>query len=110
MNIYQIARLIPRKMVYSIMGSAAIFGIIVISLFVFGVDNPDPSWGKYWRIKPLIITPIICAFSSLIFLSAYILDPKTQGMKITIYFLSMLIFLFGTWVGVVLGLNGTMWN
>src|SRR6187455_1317146 len=40
------------------MGIGAVVGMAVICFFVFGVDHPDPSWGEYWRIRPLIVGPL----------------------------------------------------
>jgi hypothetical protein len=33
-------------------------GLIAISYFVFGADEPKPEWGKLWMIKPLIMVPL----------------------------------------------------
>jgi hypothetical protein len=32
--------------------------LLVISFFVFRVDEANPAWGKSWMIRPLIITPL----------------------------------------------------
>ncbi|MEO5650838.1 MAG: hypothetical protein ABIR03_13070 [Ginsengibacter sp.] len=36
--------------------------LIVISFFVFGVDEPHLEWGKFWMVRPLIITPLAGAW------------------------------------------------
>ncbi|PEC35719.1 potassium transporter KefB, partial [Bacillus toyonensis] len=31
--------------------------LILILVFLLGVDNPKPEWGKLWMLKPLIVVP-----------------------------------------------------
>jgi hypothetical protein len=85
-------------------------GFALISFFVFGVDQPNPEWGKYWMIKPLIITPLagaMCGLSNYIIMSYY----HVVGLnRIVAMIVSAVVFLIGLWMGIVLGLNGTMWN
>lgn len=87
-----------------------IIGLAVISLFVFGVDHPNPGWGSLWQVKPLIITPLAGALGGFVFF--LILDyQRLKGFNKTVAIvLAILIFLIGLWLGVVLGLNGTMWD
>ena len=33
-------------------------GLVLISVFLIGVKNPNPTWGKLWMIKPLIMVPL----------------------------------------------------
>lgn len=33
--------------------------LAVIALFVFSVNTPNPEWGNYWRVKPLLLIPFI---------------------------------------------------
>jgi hypothetical protein len=88
----------------------ATIGLALISFFVFGVDQPNPAWGKYWMIKPLIITPLagaMCGLSNYIIMGYY----SVVGLNRTVaMIISGVIFLIGLWMGIVLGLNGTMWN
>jgi hypothetical protein len=85
-------------------------GLALISLFVFGVDHPDPDWGKYWMIKPLIITPLAGAMGGL---SNYIImgfHRQVGANKVVAIIISAIVFFVGLWLGVVLGLDGTMWD
>jgi hypothetical protein len=85
-------------------------GLFLISFFVFGVDEPHPDWPKNWMLKPLIITPMIAALGAAF---STTLDPLRQqgGWKtFAAVGLSLLVFLVALWMGVVLGLNGTMWD
>lgn len=90
--------------------TGAIIGLVVISLFVFSVNDPDPAWGNYWRVRPLIITPIIAAFGMLAFLLKDLVGPKRPVMRLVIFLLSLFGFIVALWLGIVLGLDGTLWN
>ena len=85
-------------------------GLAVISFFVFGVDHPDPEWGEYWRIRPLIVTPLAGASAGVLYhLMSYV---RRQGGWLTIvgWLVSILGYMIALWLGIVLGLHGTMWN
>ncbi|NEU09956.1 potassium transporter KefB [Flavihumibacter sp. R14] len=84
-------------------------GLIVISFFVFGVDQPNPEWGKLWMIRPLIITPIAGAMGGAFY---YLMDHlSSRGLNRTAaVILSLFVFFIGLWLGIVLGLDGTMWD
>jgi len=85
-------------------------GLAVISFFIIGVDNPNPEWGEFWRIRPLIITPLSGATGGAFF---YFLGHLAQqrGWSKTVAFIGAFVISFiGLWMGIVLGLAGTMWN
>ena len=84
-------------------------GLLVISFFVFGVDEANPEWGKLWMIRPLIITPVAGALGGAFY---YLMDHLTsKGLNRTVaVILSLAVFIIGLWLGIVLGLDGTMWN
>ncbi|MGV3686633.1 MAG: hypothetical protein ACO1NS_13465 [Daejeonella sp.] len=84
-------------------------GLILISFFVFGVEG-RAEWGNLWRIRPLIITPFAGATGGAFY---YFIDQLRyrNGVNPTIaLIISILVFIVGLWMGIVLGLNGTMWN
>jgi hypothetical protein len=84
-------------------------GLAVISIFVFTVDNPNPAWGKLWQVKPLLITPLASASGAVFFYRVY--NLKLEGFKKALAISAGLIgFLISLWLGIVLGLNGTLWN
>lgn len=85
-------------------------GLILISMFVFGVDNPDPKWGKLWRIRPLIITPLAGAMGGLFFYFMNYLSSRGNLNKTVAIIVGVVVFIIGLWLGVVLGLEGTMWD
>jgi FtsH-binding integral membrane protein len=83
--------------------------LIVISFFVFGVDNPRPEWGKFWMLQPLIITPLAGALGGAFY--AFMEYQASRGFNRTqAILLSMVVYLVGLWLGTVLGLAGTMWD
>lgn len=88
----------------------AAIGFIFISFFVFGVDQVNPAWGEYWRIRPLIVTPLAGAMGGLC--TYFIMHfHKLAGVnKIVAIILSVFVFVISLWLGIVLGLDGTMWD
>jgi hypothetical protein len=88
----------------------ATIGLMIISLFVFPFDQPDPAWGKFWMIRPLIITPLAGAMGGLC--NYFIMNYRFLvgiGKPVAVI-LSVIVFLVGLWMGVVLGLDGTLWD
>lgn len=86
------------------------FALLAISFFVFGVDNTPPEWGRFWMIRPLIVTPLAGAIGGAVY---HFLDHLRAGGKISrnvAVVLSLVIYLVGLWMGIVLGLAGTMWD
>lgn len=89
--------------------TGGIVGLVIISVFVFTAETKQ-EWGTLWQIKPLVITPLVAAlgggafYATLSFFSAN-RWPKALGMTI-----GVLAFMVALWLGVVLGLNGTLWD
>lgn len=105
-----IYRPIPWSTVITRMIIGAVIGFLAISLFVFGVDNPNPEWPANWRIRPLIITPIAAAFGAAF---STVLDNlrREGGWKtFAAIMISLVVFLVALWMGTILGLDGTMWD
>lgn len=83
--------------------------LLVISFFVFGVDDPKPEWGSSWMIRPLIITPLAGAVGGAFY--AFMHYQSTRGFNKTLaVVLGIVVYIIGLWLGVVLGLDGTMWD
>jgi ABC-type transport system involved in cytochrome c biogenesis permease subunit len=88
----------------------AIIGLIMSGFFVISAGAGDPSWGNYWQIKPLLLTPFLVAIVGLCY---DITEPLRQlnGWTGRVFFaLSLVGYFMGMWMALVLGLNGTMWN
>ena len=85
-------------------------GLIIISFFLTGADNPNPEWGQLWMIRPFIIVPAAGAMGGLFY---YFMDylSSYRGLNRTVAFiLSLVVFIIGLFLGMVLGLDGTYWN
>lgn len=92
----------------SILAGAGI-ALLVISFFVFGVDDTPAEWGKYWRIRPLIITPLAGAIGGAFY--AFMNYKSSRGFNRTLaVLLSLVVYFVCLWLGTVLGLAGTMWD
>ena len=87
----------------------AVLGLLVISAFVFGSGPVKPEWGNLWRIKPLLVTPAAGALGGAFY---YLMDRQaSRGLNRTVaVILSLVIFFIVLWLGIVLGLAGTMWD
>ena len=85
-------------------------GLLLISLFLLSAGEPNPEWGKLWMIRPLIIVPLAGAMGGLC--NYFMVHFNSQvGLNKTIaVILSVIVFIIGLWLGIVLGLDGTMWN
>lgn len=83
--------------------------LLVISFFVFGVDELKQELGNYWMIRPLIITPLAGAVGGAFY--AFMNYQSSRGFNRTFAMtLSLVIYIIGLWLGIVLGLDGTMWD
>ena len=88
----------------------AIIGLVVILTFVLPIKNPRPEWGQYWMVRPIIVTPIVVALAgaSTKFLES--LRNERGFIKVVAYILTIAIYLFGLWFGIIAGLAGTLWD
>lgn len=91
-------------------GAGAGIALLVISFFVFGVDEPQPEWGKFWMIRPLLIVPLAGATGGFCYYLLVYFHQKIGINKPVAVLLSVLIFIVSLWLGIVLGLDGTLWN
>ncbi|MBL7791907.1 MAG: hypothetical protein JNK77_06280, partial [Saprospiraceae bacterium] len=41
--------------------------LVLISLFLSGVDEPNPAWPKYWWIRPMLVVPFAGAVGGAFF-------------------------------------------
>jgi hypothetical protein len=90
--------------------AGAFIALAFISLFVLGVDNPDPSWHHTWWVRPIVVTPIAGAAGGLFFHFMYEVGKAATWKKIVLTGVGFIGYVIATWMGLVLGLAGTMWN
>lgn len=98
------ATAVPRMLV----GAAIAFALI--ALFLYGVDNPNPNWPKYWMLRPLIVVPVVGAMGGLFFHGMQQLHHRYGWHKIVTVLLGIVGYVVAIWMGAVLGLDGTLWN
>lgn len=84
-------------------------GLILIFFFVSGVEA-DPEWPRLWKLRPFVLTPLASAAGAA---CAYVLcrnGNRPPTVKFLRFVLGAILFLVSTWLGIVLGLDGTMWD
>ncbi len=85
-------------------------GLILISIFLSGVHDPNPAWGKLWMIRPLVIVPLAGAMGGLFYYFMRHLSATGSLNKSGAIVLSIVVYIIGLWLGTVLGLDGTLWD
>ncbi|MCW3093577.1 MAG: potassium transporter KefB [Ferruginibacter sp.] len=85
-------------------------GLLLISFFLLSAREPNPDWEKFWMIRPLIIVPLAGAMGGLCNYYIIRFHDRMGLNKIIAMILSVMVFIVGLWMGIVLGLDGTMWN
>lgn len=90
--------------------TGAIIGLIVISLFVFEVQKPKAEWGSFWRVRPLIVEPLAGATGGLFYYFMRYMGSKGAVHKTMALVLGIVVYIMVLWLGIIFGLNGTMWN
>jgi hypothetical protein len=101
---------IPAGSVGKPMLAGAGIGLILITIFLAGVGAPEPGWPKLWMIKPLMLVPFAGALGGVFYFNMDHLRCQGGWRKALANILSLLVYLVVLWLGVVLGLNGTMWD
>ena len=86
------------------------FALFIITLFLLSDSNPNPAWGKYYMIRPLIIVPLAGACGGAFFAFMDSIEIKGFLLKLVAMFISLIVYVFAIWMGSVIGLVGTYWN
>ena len=87
-----------------------VIAFTLISMLVFSVNEPPPEWGNLWMVQPLIVTPVVGAMGGLFYFFANYIGAKWGLNKYLSVIVGVFGFIIALWMGIVLGLNGTMWN
>ena len=85
-------------------------GLILISAFLLSAGEPNPEWPTYWMVRPIIIVPLAGAAGGVFF---FMMDKfRIQGgwKKVVANIVTVIVCMFGLWIGTILGLDGTMWD
>lgn len=107
-------QLTPRPLFTSVLRKRMLvgagIGLLIVGFFVIGAGNGHPTWGDYWRVKPLLLTPFLGAVIGACFDVTEPLRRIEGWMGKLFLVLSLLGCFIGLWMALVLGLAGTMWN
>lgn len=110
MKIIATTKSISPKSLFRHLISGWAIGLLITTLLIFSADEFKPEWDEWWMLKPLIITPLAAAAGMLGFYLRNYLSPTSGLGKITVFAISVLLFLAALWIGIVLGFDGTLWN
>lgn len=100
--------LFGRPLLYKAMLGAGM-ALILILAFITGAET-KAEWPEYWRIRPVIITPLFGAFGGMFYHFTSQLLPQMRIPKPIAYTLGLIGFVIALWLGFVLGLDGTLWD
>lgn len=84
--------------------------LILIVVFLLSAGEPDPGWHRLWMVKPLLIVPLAGALGGVFYYNMDHLRCQGGWREALAYILSLVVYLIVLWLGIVLGLNGTMWD
>lgn len=87
-----------------------IIAVLLMVLFLSGVQNADPSWGEYWKIRPLAVITFAGLMGGLCFYLITLYFANKGWNKFLAILISICVYIFGLWIGSVLGFDGTLWN
>ena len=82
--------------------------LLIVVFFVIAAGKGNPAWGDYWVIKPLLLSPLLGAVTGLCYDVTAPLRRLDGWLGKLFLVLSILGFFIGQWLGLVLGLAGTM--
>ena len=54
---------------------------VLICMFLFTADEPDPEWSKFWLIKPLLVVPVAGAMGGVYYYFMDHLRYREDGSK-----------------------------
>lgn len=88
----------------------ATVGLVIISIFLYGVENAKPEWGKLWMLRPLIVVPLAGAMGGLFYHMMDIIRVRGGWNTIAANLISFVVYIIALWMGSILGLAGTLWD
>jgi hypothetical protein len=84
--------------------------LLLITVFLLGVKNPDPAWPRFWMVRPLIIVPMAGIGGGIFFHFMTQLGRQRMLPRTAAVIIGLVGFIVALWLGSVLGLDGTLWN
>lgn len=85
-------------------------GLILITLFLYSAGEPNHAWPKNWMVRPLIVVPVAGAMGAVFYNFMGNLRLQKGWVKVLAYLISIGGFIIALWMGMILWLDGTMWN
>lgn len=108
-NHHSLSRPNQAQLIKRLLWGAAI-GLAIISFFVFNVHAPEPEWGSLWRVRPLLVTPLAGSACGFFLFAMEYIGTRRGWSKFVVYGIGLPVSVIGLWIGIVLGLDGTLWN
>ncbi len=91
--------------------AGAVIGLALILWMLSTVKNARPEWGPYWMVRPLVMVPLAGALAGgcnfILFRFGVLIGIQNKWVAGV---LSAIILLIGLWLGIIVGLDGTLWN
>ena len=86
------------------------FALALMALFLYTAGEPNPEWGPFWRIRPLVVVSLAGAIGGAFW--HFMLSAARRGgwRKFLRFLLGMFLYIIALWLGTVLGLDGTYWD
>lgn len=88
----------------------AAFNLILIGIFLLGVENALSEWGDYWMVRPLVIVPFGGIVGGTVFCFLHFYGRQLGFHWSIATVLGTIIYIVGLWMSFILGLAGTLWN
>lgn len=87
-----------------------LFGLALISLFLYSADESKPEWGDYWMIRPLLFVSVAGALGGGFWYLMNFLRHRQNWNTPVVLIISLFGYIVALWLGMVLGLDGTWWD
>ncbi|MGX5820174.1 hypothetical protein ACWKWU_18400 [Chitinophaga lutea] len=84
--------------------------LVLISAFLIGAGQGNPSWPKTWFVRPLVIVQLAGAAGGACFYMLAYAWGQSGWKKALGIVLGLILYVFVLWIGTVLGLDGTYWD
>lgn len=86
------------------------FALVLITLFVMGVDNPHYNWPENWRLRPIVVTTIAGGIGGAFVDFMHLMRREGGIYRAGGIVLSLVGYVIILWLGSIYGLAGTLWN
>ena len=91
-----------------IIGGLIALGVALF--FLFSAGNPNPEWGRYWMVRPLVIIPLAGVAGGTFFGLMDNVRRQRELHPALAILLGVIVYIIALWLGIVMGLDGTLWD